>query len=347
MRIISGLKQVGERRIHKFLLSRLLVIAAIIAIPILMFLLFNESMTNVFKMAWVPPSMRNFVLIFTPWLFSVGWVFMLILFANRTSGSIDAIDVNFKVVPNRYKIFYGINAIVVMVIFSFPIFTPIVCILAFASLGYRLGTIRKDWEKNDKTPILAIILTIIFAVFPLIISIAVLPDMITFSGYIWSKYWVPLINPLYSLSMALSTALTFGSLIILIKAGVSEYEQVKTLADKKDLNIKWVKWFEVIVFAFLVFLEYEQLAFKQIFYYAGLIIVIFVFIVNFIKGRSMQMDFRSYWIGYILTIILLGANALSLNQLGFGQAVKNASVIISAAMYIILYIVVFLRYKED
>ncbi|MHA1818862.1 MAG: hypothetical protein ACTSU2_03215 [Promethearchaeota archaeon] len=337
----------GDRRIKGLKISRLLVLLSIIFVPIGTFFIFNSSMRSIFRMDWVPVEWRDIILNITPWVYTISWVFMLVLFANRIAGTFDIIDSNFSVIPNRLKIFYGINAIVVMIIFVFPLLTPVVGILAFASFGYRLGVIGHDWDKYDYTPRIAYILAVIFSIIPLFISVAVIPDMLAFSEKLWAIYWLPLINPLYKFSMDLCTALTIGSLVILVKTGVTEYEQIESISHNKDLNLNWVKGLEVLLFLLFIFMEWKKIEFIKAFYYAGFIIVIFITFVNFMRGRAIQKDFRSYSFGYILTIILLGANTLSLDQLGFGEMVKNISLIVSALMYIVLTIIVFLKYNEE
>lgn len=342
---ISGIKNVGERKFKGFLISRILVIVAIVVIPITEFLLFSS--TDIFKMNLIPVQYRDIVIYITPWFFSFGWVFMLVLFANRISGSIDALDVHIQVIPTRLKLFYGLNALILLVVFAVPIITPVICILAFASAGYRLATIHTDWDEVERTPIGAIILAIIFAVIPVISSYAVLPDMLEFSQFVWFTYWVPVIPQLYQISLALSTALVYGSLAILIKTGAAEYENARVTSNKKDpINKTNVKIFQVLFFAFLLFLEWKELDLKDVIYLGGFVIVFFITIVNFIKGRN-NADFKTYLFGYILTVILYGANLLSWEGLGMEESIKMIVIMISAASYLIIYFIVFLRYNEE
>lgn len=340
---MSSLSEPGQRRIKGLLVSRLLVIISIIAIPIFIFLLFSGSTLSLFKMEWIPLEWREEILMITPWVFTFGWLFMLILFANRISGSVDDLDENFQVIPGRYRLFYGINALSLMVIFAFPISTPLVAVLAFASAGYRLATLRTDWNKVEKTPVGAIVLAIIFAAIPAIISVAVLPDLLTFSQFIWNEFWVLLIDPLYTISLAMSTALTFGSLIILFQIGVSEYENAGVLSEEQDEHRIQIMFFEALLFAFLIFMEWKNLEFKNLFYYTGFVVVVFITIINWIKGRNAPADFKRYTFGYLLTIVLYGANAIA----WLYPPVKTITVMVSAAAYIVLFCIIFATYDEE
>ncbi|MHA1729547.1 MAG: hypothetical protein ACTSWY_12590 [Promethearchaeota archaeon] len=346
--IFDDLKKAGERKIKGILLSRLIVITMIILVPIVSFILFSGTMTFTFleftfNNLWVPDSWKNTILIAAPWFFSIGWLFILILFANRIAGSLDEVDINSQVVPQRLKIFFGIQAIILIIIFGFPLLTPAICILSFASFGFNLTTFRKDWNLDEKTPKIALIMSIIFAIFPAVISFAVLPDMFQFSQFIWNNFWRPYIDPFYKFTMALCTTLTIGSLIILFKTGVSEYEQAKNL-NNSDLNLNWVYVFEFILILFLLFLEWKKIEFIQVFYVAGFLIACFVTLINYLRGRK-ELKISNYLIGYLLTVILLGINLLQ--EMGLmGIEVKNISIIVSASVYIFIYFIVFLRYED-
>jgi len=342
---MSNIKEVGKRKIKSIVLSRLIVLIVIIIIPILTFYIFTQN--NFFQMNLIPENFRNFVIIISPWLFTFSWLFILILFANRFAKSIDTMDEQIKVIPTRYKLFYGLNAILLLATYAFPLLTPLMCVLAFASLGYRLGIINVDWDNVEKIPAIAIILAIIFAIIPTGISIAVIPDLLSFSKYVWDNYWIPIIPILYRISLALSTSLTYGSFIIFYRTGVAEYENINiTYNSKKNINTNDIKLFQIFFFIFLIFLEWKQIEIKTLLYAGGFIIIIFISFVNFIKGRK-NMDFKRYTFGYILTVILYGANIISWDALGIDWSVELLVIMISASTYIIIFFVVFLKIKEE
>ncbi|MBD3353562.1 MAG: hypothetical protein GF364_18910 [Candidatus Lokiarchaeota archaeon] len=342
---ISDLSKAGDRRLKGLMMSRLLVVVSVVAIPIFIFVLFTRS--DQFAMNLIPSEWRDLILIVTPWFFTFGWVFMLALFASRIAGALDAMDEHIQVIPARYKLFYGLNALALLVLFAIPILTPAISVLAFASAGYRLATIKTDWNEIERTPISAVILAIIFAAIPTVISIATLPDMLSFSEYMWFGYWVRVIPPLYTISLALSTALTFGSVVILVKTGAAEYENAYYKSSNKEpFNKINVIILEIIVFALLIFLEYYEVPFKNLIYVVGFIMICFNTIVNFIKGRK-QADFRSYTFGYIITMVLYGANLLSWDALGLSEEIELLVIMISASAYILIYIIIFFTYRED
>ena len=91
-------------------------------------------------------------------------------------------------------------------------------------------------------------------------------------------------------------------------------------------------------------MEWQSIPIINLFYIGGFIIACFITLVNFIKNRK-ELNLNRYLFGYILTVILLGLNMLSQNEIA-GETVKNLSIILSAAMYIGVYFIVFFRYNE-
>ncbi|MCP4760619.1 MAG: hypothetical protein GY870_02485 [archaeon] len=290
---------------------------------------------------------KEIIIVITPWFLTIGWIFMFILFANRISGSIDKFDEVIQVISPRYKLFYGINAIALLLIFVIPLMTPIIAILAFSSFGFRISTFRVDWEeRDDETPKFASFISVLFAIIPGIITIAIFPDFFIFTQFLWITYWMPIIEPLYRISLCISSALTIGTLCYIFITGVAEYENASVLEGEK-VNISWIKPFEAILIILFLFLEFSENPLIQIFYFTGLFICIFVAFVNFVKGRK-QPDFENYLLGYILMIIFYGANLIrwSMEEGEGTQLIVLITVIFSALMYIVLYFISFFTYEE-
>lgn len=362
-----GSKQYGNRTIGKreFKLSRILVVLALIIIPTAFFLLYF-AYTDVFDFSFVPAWGGSIFLRWaTPISFTVGWVFIILLFKNRIAGTIDKVDESFRVIPSRYKIYYGITAIIAFLGIVVPFITPVICILAFASFGFQLSTMRKDWDESDKTPKWAYITMALFAVFPLLLALAAYEDIYELSVNIWNFYRNhvlfgtegTLLEILYRISMSLATAITIGSLITLIKLGVSEYEQAEIKAEREDLHIGWVRVIEFFLFALFITIEMLRIAYgidslkilMQIIYWIGLAIVLFITFVNLLRGRS-QPDFRRNFFGYLLTAVLMGLNLLIFStsltpsvQIG----IKNWSIIVSALIYNIVFFLMFFVGASD
>jgi hypothetical protein len=338
-----------SRRIKGIMVSRLIVLLSIFIVPILVFLIFAFAP---FQLAWIPDEQIRFTLlkIIIPLVFSLSWVYFLLLFSNRIANSIDMMDKTTGVVPLRLKFFYGINALFVLGIFIYPLITPIVSVLSFASFAWRLTTFRKEeWGAHEKTSTLTKIAIIIAIILPIICGIIIIPEFITLGIFLWSNIWVPLLEYLYIISKALVTALTFGSLIILFKtSGISEFEQFYTNPDDRNFLIS-VKVFDFFFFLFLLFLEFFQIPLISIFYYAGFVIVIFVALVNLIKGRMENKSFKSYIFGYLLAIIFMGSSLLTYelsSYIELGTTLKTLSLIISAITFILILFIAFLKLED-
>jgi len=362
-----GFKNVGDRRIGKreFKVSRIIVVLAVILIPTAFFLLYF-AFRHIFDFSFVPAWEKSeFLRWATPICFTLGWLVILLMFANRISNTIDRVDESFRVIPSRYKVYYGITAVIVFLGVVVPFITPLVCILVFVSFGFRISTIKQDWDENEKTPKIAYIVMAAFAVFPLLLAIASYQDIIELSAEIWNFYRNivlfgtegTLLEILYRISMSLATAITIGSLITLIKLGVSEYEQAQIKAEREDLHIRWIRLVEFFLFALFVTIEMLQLIYgiqsllvlMKVIYWIGLAIVLFITFVNVIRGRS-QPDFRKNLIGYLITVILMGLNLVILSfpfAPGIKTGIQNWSIIISSLIYNVVFFLMFFIGASD
>ena len=336
------------RRIKGVIVSRLIVLISVILVPTLIFFIF---VFTPFELAWIPDENIKFWLlkVIIPSIFSVSWIYFLILFANRTAASIDMMDKTIGVVPLRLKFFYGLNAVFILLIFIYPLITPIFATISFASFGWRLSTMRvEDWSKKEKTTTLTKVLIILFCIPPVICGIIIIPEIFTLSYQLWSNVWIPLLEYIYIVSNSLCTALAFGSLIILFKtSGVSEYEQFYVKQDDKSF-FRGIIVFEVFLTGFFLFLEWFQIEVVNFFYYAGFFIVLFVAFANLIKGKMGNKSFKSYFLGYLIAIAFMGSSLLIelTPYFEIGINLKNASLIISAVVFILVFFITFLRLED-
>ncbi|GAH35554.1 unnamed protein product, partial [marine sediment metagenome] len=119
-----------SREIKGIIVSRLIILVSIILVPIAIFVIYNLVDFNLWYST--DPLLKLVVIkLLCPFIFSVSWLFFLLLFINRFANTLDDFDRTISVVPSRLKFFYGINAIYILLIFIFPIITPIISILIF------------------------------------------------------------------------------------------------------------------------------------------------------------------------------------------------------------------------
>ncbi|MFW9941939.1 MAG: hypothetical protein ACFFFT_12925 [Candidatus Thorarchaeota archaeon] len=330
------------KEIKGLILSRLIVLLSIILVPIAIFLIYNVTDFNL----WFSNDITlktALIKLLCPAVFSVSWLFFLILFANRFADTLDDFDRTISVVPSRLKFFYGINAMYILFIFIFPLITPIISVLSFASFAWRLTTFRKKrWEEDTKISSITWIMMGIAAILPVFCSIIVLPEYLILADFLWNDIWVPILPYLYTVSYSLFTSLAIGSLIILfLNSGISEYEQLFAEPPKKQKF--WnVRVLEVILFGFFLFLDLGDFEVIDLFYIAGFIIIIFISIVNLIQGKTKITRFRSHLFGYLIAAVFIGSNVLFTTS-AISQLLRVWSLVISAILYIFVLFYTFLR----
>jgi len=338
-----------SKEVKGIIVSRLIIFISIIAVPIGIFIIFNLGNFNL----WFSddPTLTFWLLrILCPVIFSVSWLFFLILFADRLSQTLDSMDNTVRVVPLRLKFFFGVNALFIMFIFIFPLITPVVSALSFASMAWRLTRARKGSWDDDKVSFGTRFLMILFSILPTFCAAIFIPIYIPLSVYLWQNIWLPLLDPIFIISYCLCTALAIGSLFILIaNAGVSEYEELYSDSDAKP-STTIVKVLEVGMFVFFLFLAGfftgQRFDVVDLFYNLGFIIVLFVSVVNFFKGKSKDKSFQGHLFGYLLAAVFMGSNVLLVN-LEIGEILQVWTLVISAVLFIYVFFLTFFKMEES
>ncbi len=330
------------KEIKGIIRSRLIVLIAIILVPIVIFLVYNLADFNLWYSS--NPVLKLVIIkILSPLVFSISWLFFLILFVNRIAATLDDFDKTISVVPSRLKFFYGINAIYILLIFIFPIITPIISILSFASFAWRLTTFKKEaWDDDTETSFITKFMIILSSIIPIFCTISILPEFIILGIFLWEVIWLPLLPYLFIISYSLFTSLAIGALIILFyTSGISEYEQMFLEPAKKQ--ILWnVKILEIFLFGFFLFLDITNLPVIDFFYMIGFIIIIFISIVNFFSGKAKVKNFKSHFFGYFIAVVFIGSNVLFSTSL-LSEILRIWSLIGSAILYIFVFFYTFLK----
>ena len=334
------------KEIKGLIVSRLVILLSIILVPIAMFLIYN--LTDFPLWFSNDAALKTGIIkILCPTVFSISWLFFLLLFADRFANTLDDFDRTISVVPSRLKFFYGINAIYILLIFVFPLITPVISVLSFASFAWRLTTFRKKrWEEDTKISKVTWFMMGFAALLPLFCSIVVLPVYFKLADFLWNLIWVPILPYLFIISYSLFTALAIGSLIILFKnSGVSEYEQL--FIDPSTKQRFWnIRILEIILFVFFLLLDIGGHEIINLFYMAGFIFIIFVSIVNFFQGKTKIKSFKSHFIGYLIAAVFIGSNVVfaTTEISGF---LRVWSLVISAILYIFVFFYTFINIDEE
>jgi hypothetical protein len=333
------------REVKGIIITRLIVLLAIILVPLSIFLIY--SLVD-FRLWYSNDPILNFwiIKIVSPIVYGASWLFFLILFANRFANTMESFDDKISVVPSRLKFFYGINALYILFIFVFPVITPFISILSFASFAWRLTTFKKEsWEDDLKVSLFTKIFMVIAAFIPVFCTISILPEFFDLPIFLWTVVWLPNVDLLFTISYSLFTALAIGSLIILFSNdGISEYEQL--FSDPSQKKKFWnVKILEVFLFGFFMFLDLYNYDIIQLFYWAGFGIIIFTSIVNYIRGKSKYGSFKSHFFGYFIAAIFIGSNVVFSSE-EISVFLRVWSLLISAILYIIVLFYTFATIEE-
>ncbi|MGV9170956.1 MAG: hypothetical protein ACOC44_05815 [Promethearchaeia archaeon] len=347
-----------SRQIKGILVSRLVVAISIILVPIATFLIFNLVD---FALWFSDDPVLNFWIlqILCPLVFSISWVFFLGLFASHIAETLDAMDDKVGTVSIHYKMFFGINALFIMMIFVIPLITPFVSILSFSSIAWKLTTFRKDWIVDDKVHFGTKISIFFAALIPLFCSVCILPDYLELAAFILFDIWFHMTHFIFTVSYCLVTALAFGSLGIMLKnRGISDYKQMRVNKETEE-TISLIKLMEIPLFAFFLYLALGEFDVISFFYQMGWIIMILTSLVNYIQGKRKISNFKSYFLGYLLTIIFMGAKVVLFSDiysefilfpeinLVISEFIQVMSLIFSAGLFIVVFFYTFFTVESS
>jgi len=332
-------------KVKKIFISRLIVLITLILIPIATFsifisvdfdLWFSESATLEF---WI-------IKVLCPVIFAASWLYFMILFKNRIALTIDSMERVTSIIPLRLKIFYGLIALVVLFIFIIPLITPFISIISFMSMAWQASTRKHEFGASEGSPWYTKVLMVLFVIIPIFCTIAILPEYIILSNFISARIWEPLIEHVYTFSYCLCTALAVGSLFFLFEnKGVSEYEQILQHPDEKKGNT-YIKYVEFLLFIFLLILAYTGFELIEFFYGAGLVIVVFVSIINFFSSKRKTGKFGGHILGYLLAAVFMGSNLLIFN-IELGEIFQIISLVVLAGVFIIIFVITFIALEEE
>jgi len=333
-----------SRQIKGVLLNRILVLVMIILIPVAIFLIF---LFVDFELWYSTDPILTFwiIKVACPIVFGVSWLFFMILFADRLALTIDSMDRVVSIIPLRLKLFYGMIAIVVLFIFVFPLISPLIGVISFMSLAWRATTYKKKEWSDSGSPFYTKILMVLVAVLPIFCTVSIIPEYLVLSAFLTTQIWQPITDFIYTISYCLCTALAIGSLFYLVEnKGISEYEVI--LVDTTQKKSFWyVKFVELGLFVFFLFLDYGGFEIIELFYTAGFVIVVFVSIVNHFSEKQKTGKVRGHILGYLLAAIFLGSNSLVF-YIDLPDFINIISLIVLAGVFIVVFLLTFIYLEE-
>lgn len=193
-----------------------------------------------------------------PITFSITWVAMMYFERYRLANMVHLMRETTTAIPLRWRVFYGTNAMFVIVFFILPMVTPILSIIGGLMLAgnviYRMSIGKLGLIKPAAA--IAVIVAIGLFLLPFFIMIQFIPGYLTVWEAIldgWSSFWF---NVVYGVSQCLVNALSFGAPFYFIFFAAQEYDkglygQVYTRTPTARIRIGELILFVVFVVLYL------------------------------------------------------------------------------------------------
>ena len=189
-----------------------------------------------------------------PIVFSAPWLGLIYYQRYRLANTVYIMDDTISSVPLRWRVFYGINAAFVLMLFVLPMTTPPLAIIlglyVAGTLFYRIGVGKFGGGKVGA--VLAVLGALALCVLPTFVMLEFLPNYIVVWEYIlstWESFWLPVV---YGFAQCLVNSLSFGAPIYFIYFGAQEYDKGLYGEVYTRTPTKWIRIGEFILF--MVFL---------------------------------------------------------------------------------------------
>ncbi len=238
----------------------------------------------------------SFQYVGVPITFSITWVAMMYLERYRLANTVHLMRQTTTAIPLRWRVFYGTNAMFVIVFFILPLATPILSIIGGLMLAgnviYRMSIGKLGLIKP--AAVIAVVVAIGLCLLPFFIMIQFIPGYLSVWEAIldgWSSFWF---NVVYGVSQCLVNALSFGAPFYFVFFAAQEYDkglygQVYTRTPTARIRIGELILFVVFVVLYLppvptpigtiYFLNQPHL-FKNFINYISLAIVVIMILVK-------------------------------------------------------------------
>jgi hypothetical protein len=233
-------------------MSRLTVVLLAIVGPIYFFLLmlFIPQMT--------PFADPTFNLLFhylaAPLVFSIPWVGTIYYQRYKLANTVHIMDETITAVPLRWRMFYGANALFVLMVFVLPMATPVIAIIeglvVAGHVFYLIGLGKLGGGKP--AAVLGIVVAIPLCILPAFVMIQFIPVYISVWQIIlqtWTGFWV---DVAYGVAQCLVNALSFGAPVYFIYYGAQQYDKGLYGEVYTKTPTVWIKLGELAIF--LIFL---------------------------------------------------------------------------------------------
>ncbi|WEU40054.1 MAG: hypothetical protein OdinLCB4_006175 [Candidatus Odinarchaeum yellowstonii] len=244
--------------IKGFLLNRLLIFLAAVFTPIYFTILLLLSDTQMLSLMVIPNIYLNifFNFMIAPIILSSPWLILIYNFRNRLANMFSVWAEKIAVVPLRYLLFYGINALAVTGFFILPLISPALSVFTALAVSWQLIAGReKLWLKSR-----SILVTVSIIVFSALLFLPVLVSYFFYQAYLplsaWLlETWQSAVGFIYAFSIWIVNSLTIGSTVWFIYNLVVS----RKVTDAFTGSNSWIRVLEVSLFIIFAYLWIPQL----------------------------------------------------------------------------------------
>ncbi|MEM2108889.1 MAG: hypothetical protein QW327_00125 [Candidatus Odinarchaeota archaeon] len=320
--------------IKGFLLNRLLIFLAALFIPVYFTLLIVSSDIQALSFTLMPNIYLNmfFNFIITPIILSSPWLILIHIFKNRLSNMFSVWSERVSIVPLRYLLFYGINAVAVAGFFILPFISPALSIFTTIVLGWQLVAGREGlWVHGRR-----VLITVSAVIFSLILFLPVLVSFFFYQAYLPLSLWIlntwqGLVGLIYAFSIWVVNSLTIGSVVWFVYNWIAR----RRLSDAFSGSGWGIRGFELALFILFAYLWIPQLGnMPYIIDYvniASLILMGFLIIVKLklgVAGSNLTLLGVLVAAGFLVVDLLYRFNIIILTgSLGFTSIIFISSFI--------------------
>ncbi|MHA2118548.1 MAG: hypothetical protein ACW98J_06485 [Candidatus Thorarchaeota archaeon] len=165
--------------------------------------------------------------VLVPSIFSAPWVGVIYNARYRLANTFHLTEETTDAVPLRWRVFYGTNAVFVLMFFILPIVAAPLAIIAglfvAATVFYRIGVGK--FGAGRPAAAVAVIVAIALCTLPTLIMLEFIPRYIEVWTAVmggWTGYWIDIV---YGFAQCLVNALTFGSPFYFVFYAAQQYDR--------------------------------------------------------------------------------------------------------------------------
>jgi hypothetical protein len=220
-------QELGEAKLKPdWMMSRITVVLIAVLGPVYFFILmqflpFQLAPFQDVTLDW----WFHYVLV--PSIFSAPWVGVIYNARYRLANTFHLTEETTDAVPLRWRVFYGTNAVFVLMFFILPIVAAPLAIIAglfvAATVFYRIGVGK--FGAGRPAAAVAVIVAIALCTLPTLIMLEFIPRYIEVWTAVmggWTGYWIDIV---YGFAQCLVNALTFGSPFYFVFYAAQQYDR--------------------------------------------------------------------------------------------------------------------------